>query len=72
MPESVKDEIDNLLERFLRATGINLAAMDILYSGDGPLFLEINYYFGRRGLGGSEQFYQFLNQAVKEWLSQIV
>ncbi len=72
VPESVKNEIDNLLERFLRATGINLAAMDILYSEDGPLFLEINYYFGRRGLGGSEQFYQFLNQAVEEWLSQIL
>jgi ribosomal protein S6--L-glutamate ligase len=35
-----------------------------------PLFLEINYYFGRRGLGGSERYYSMVHQAIREWLSR--
>ena len=35
-----------------------------------PLFLEINYYFGRRGLGGSENYYQLLHQAIRDWLEE--
>lgn len=69
--KAIKDGLNNLLERFYKVTGINLAAIDILYSDNRPLFLEINYYFGRRGLGGSERFYQLLNKAIEEWLSQI-
>ncbi len=68
--KAIKDELNNLLERFCKVTGINLAAIDVLYSKNRPFFLEINYYFGRRGLGGSERFYQLLNQAIEEWLPE--
>ncbi|MFP3911178.1 MAG: RimK family alpha-L-glutamate ligase [Desulfobacteraceae bacterium] len=55
-------------------TGINLAAVDFVFPLDAgdpdPLFLEINYYFGRRGLGGSEAYYGFLYAAVREWLEE--
>jgi len=55
-------------------TGINLAAVDFVFplSDDdpAPFFLEINYFFGRRGLGGSERYYRLLYQAVLDWLGQ--
>ena len=62
-------------EAFCQKTGINLAGFDFLFSTDDgvadsgtALFLEINYYFGRRGIGGSEVFYQRLRQAIDHWL----
>lgn len=50
-------------------TGINLAGFDLVFpdpAGE-PLFLEINYTFGRQGIGGSESFYAFLQEAVHKW-----
>lgn len=56
---------------FCARSGINLAGFDFLFDpADGrPLFLEINHYFGRRGLGGSEAFYQILSTEIDAWLS---
>jgi len=63
---------------FCQKTGINLAGFDILFSFDSsgkpgtePLFLEINYFFGRRGLGGSEKFYKLLVQEIRIWLDEL-
>ncbi|MCD6319875.1 MAG: glutathione synthase [Candidatus Desulfofervidaceae bacterium] len=68
----VQRAIAPYLDKLCQKTGINLAAIDILCPKDKePLFLEINYFFGRRGLGGSERFYQLLEEAVKEWLQGI-
>lgn len=60
---------------FCRKTKINLAGFDILFSFDNqgssegdPLFLEINYFFGRQGIGGSEKFYDILIQEINIWL----
>lgn len=54
--------------------GMNLAAVDFVFpmneSDPQPLFLEINYYFGRRGLGGSENYYRLLYEAIQEWLRE--
>ncbi len=60
------------VQDFCSKTGINLAGFDLLYSSEAeiqtPVFLEINYYFGRRGLGGSEKFYKILNAEIKRWI----
>lgn len=60
---------------FCNKTGINLAGFDILFSSEAeiktPVFLEINYYFGRRGLGGSEKFYEILNTEIKCWIDSL-
>ncbi|MDX9785740.1 MAG: hypothetical protein RBT11_03100 [Desulfobacterales bacterium] len=63
---------------FCRKTGINLAGFDILFCADNagrmdatPLFLEINYFFGRRGLGGSEAYYPLFHDAVEKWLQSL-
>ncbi len=57
-----------------RKTGINLAAIDFVFDMSAkdpePLFLEINYYFGRRGLGGTEKYYMLLYQAIQYWLKE--
>ena len=59
-------------ERLVAATGIDLAAIDVIFQmkdpDPQPLLLEINYIFGRRGLGGSMRFYQLLSEALQEWL----
>lgn len=61
--------------RFCRRTGINLAGFDILFPSSSPdevpLLLEINYFFGRRGLGGSEAYYPLLTTEIERWLASI-
>ncbi|MFP4349700.1 MAG: ATP-grasp domain-containing protein [Thermodesulfobacteriota bacterium] len=60
---------------FCRKTGINLAGFDLLFPANrstaSPLFLEINYYFGRRGLGGSERYYELLVDEIENWLRSV-
>lgn len=55
-------------------TGINLAAFDFVFDPGNPdpqpFILEINYYFGRRGLGGSLRYYRLLLKAIREWLKE--
>lgn len=71
LQEKGKAEAQALSEK----TGINLAAVDFVFplneKDPGPLFLEINYYFGRRGLGGTERYYELLYQALQEWLAEV-
>ena len=68
-----KNKAIKAVERFGRRAGINVAGFDILFNRtrdpDTPLFLEINYYFGRRGLGGSLRFYELFEQAADRWLA---
>ena len=63
------------VKAFCSRTGINLAGFDLLFSSERknrtPLFLEINYYFGRRGLGGSERFYEILTTEITKWIDSI-
>lgn len=67
LQEKGRSAVRMLCER----TGINLAGFDLIFppGSDEPLFLEINYTFGRAGLGGIDAFYALLRKAVNEWLS---
>ncbi len=60
---------------FCSKTGINLAAFDVLFNRSEedpePLLSEINFIFGRKGIGGSERFHRLLNQAVQAWIQDI-
>jgi ribosomal protein S6--L-glutamate ligase len=64
-----RDAVMNLC----RCTGINLAGFDLVFPSNSkePLFLEINYTFGRSGLGNTDGFYKMLRQAVDRWLANI-
>jgi ribosomal protein S6--L-glutamate ligase len=58
-------------DTFCKKTKIDLAGFDFIFSAAGePLFLEINYFFGRRGLGGSEKYYQLLIEEITNWLDR--
>lgn len=64
-----------VLRDFCAATDINLAGFDFLFAeGDAeqpPLFLEINFCFRCRGLGGVDMYHRYLEKAVKAWLAQV-
>ena len=63
------------VKHFCKETRIDLAGFDLLFSEDEldtrPLFLEINYFFGRRGLGGSFEYYELFEASVRRWLSRL-
>ena len=63
------------MENFCKMTEINLAGFDVLFSTENnektPFLLEINYFFGRHGLGGSEAYYRILHQEINAWLERI-
>jgi ribosomal protein S6--L-glutamate ligase len=63
------------MENFCEMTGINLAGFDVLFSTENnaktPYLLEINYFFGRHGLGGSEAYYRILHHEIYSWLKRI-
>ncbi len=64
----------DMVADFCRKTNINLAGFDLIFSNaQNPraYFLEINYFFGRTGLGGSNRFYQVLNFEINQWLKGI-
>ena len=67
-----------LVRNFCQQAGINLAGFDLIFNETGehkkeplPLFLEINYFFGRTGLGGSAYFFGMLQAEINKWLSGI-
>jgi ribosomal protein S6--L-glutamate ligase len=61
-----------VVKELCKKTGINLAGFDVIFSSeDGdptPMLLEINYFFGRKGLGGSEAYYKILQEEIQAWL----
>ncbi|MCX5882108.1 MAG: glutathione synthase [Deltaproteobacteria bacterium] len=61
------------VREFCARTHINLAGFDILFSSEErqpvPLFLEINYFFGRQGIGGSEAYYALLVEQIHRWIA---
>lgn len=56
--------------------GLQLAGLDYIFDarkpdGAEPLILEINYFFGRKGMGGSDRFYRLLVQQIDAWLDRL-
>ncbi len=63
----------NVVSRFCIQTGINLAGFDLIFDQSKekpvPVMLEINYFFGRAGLGGSNNFYELLVPEIAAWIT---
>ncbi len=58
-----------LAGRLRKSAGLDLAAVDMLFPpGGGPLLLEINFFFGRRALGGDQAYMRRYLKAVRGWL----
>lgn len=64
------------LKKFCQDTSINLAGFDFIFNIDdtycAPLFLEINYFFRCRGLGGVDNYQELLVDGVRDWLKGII
>lgn len=64
-----------VLQGFCKKTGINLAGFDFLFHAEEekplPLFLEINYFFRTKGLGGHDSYLKLLEKSIREWLDAI-
>jgi ribosomal protein S6--L-glutamate ligase len=64
-----------LVKDVCQKTGINLAGFDIIFASENqdpnPMLLEINYFFGRKGIGGSEVYYKILQKEIQAWLARI-
>jgi len=62
-----------LVKQICHKTGINLAGLDVIFSAEiddpDPMLLEINYFFGRKGLGGSEAYYLILLEEIQSWIA---
>jgi ribosomal protein S6--L-glutamate ligase len=62
------------IKNFCNKTDINLAGFDVIFAPVKkyikPLLLEINYFFGRKGLGGSDAYYEILSKEIKVWLAR--
>lgn len=71
----IRDAALEAIERLCSAARIHLAGVDLLFSEEEkdplPLFLEINYFFGRKGLGGSEAYFRLLLEAARHWVRSI-
>ncbi|MGD9209905.1 MAG: hypothetical protein PVI90_03980 [Desulfobacteraceae bacterium] len=58
-------------------TGINLAGFDLLFPeksktlANPAFFIEINYFFGRSGLGGSDAYYVLLAEEIQKWIKKL-
>jgi ribosomal protein S6--L-glutamate ligase len=72
----IRRKIVSITRRFCQQTRINLAGLDFLFhesdlthDDPSPFMLEINYFFGRAGLGGSTPFYVLLQAEIDNWLA---
>jgi ribosomal protein S6--L-glutamate ligase len=64
------------VRHFCHRTGLQLAGFDFIFNETPgakgrafPLILEVNYFFGRSGLGGSQRYYEILTAEVDKWLA---
>lgn len=64
-----------VVKEVCQKTGINLAGFDVIFSSEiddpEPMLLEVNYFFGRKGLEGSEAYYKILHEEIQAWLCGI-
>lgn len=55
---------------FCRRASIHVAGFDLMFPDDGPpVFVEINFHFGRKGLGGTRAHQHHLHDAIEHWRS---
>ncbi|MBF0224756.1 MAG: hypothetical protein HQK76_04800 [Desulfobacterales bacterium] len=63
-----------LVKEFCNESKINLAGFDLIFSSNSlqPFFIEINYFFGRNGFGGSRNYYKILIKEINRWIHSVI
>jgi ribosomal protein S6--L-glutamate ligase len=57
-----------VVRNFCDRAGLDVAGFDLMFPDDGePVFVEINYHFGRKGLGGTKGHKSHLLRAIQTW-----
>ncbi len=53
---------------FCRSAGIDIAGLDLMFPDEGePVFIEVNFHFGRKGLGGLKEHQRHVLDAIWRW-----
>lgn len=53
---------------FSRHAGIDIAGFDLMFPDEGePVFIEVNFHFGRKGLGGLREHERHVRRAIQSW-----
>ncbi|MDY0039475.1 MAG: ATP-grasp domain-containing protein [Desulforhabdus sp.] len=66
-PEQRRTGQEAVLE-FCRGAMIDIAGFDLMFPDNGrPVFIEINFHFGRKGLGGASGHQRHMLRAVLDW-----
>lgn len=56
------------VRQFCREAKIDVAGFDLMFpDGGDPVFIEINFHFGKKGLGGTEAHRLYLRKAIENW-----
>jgi ribosomal protein S6--L-glutamate ligase len=56
------------VRNFCSLSKIDIAGFDLMFPDEGePVFVEINFHFGRKGLGGFDGHRRHILQAIGEW-----
>ncbi len=67
---------ENAARQFCAKTGINLVGIDYLFDFSSSVpksfIIELNYFFGRKGLGGSQAYYTILICEIQKWCQRIL
>ena len=71
-PEQRQMGIQAVLE-FCHQAKIDIAGFDLMFPDNGnPVFIEINFHFGRKGLGGVSGHQEHVLRAVRRWRAAIL
>ncbi|MCF8034833.1 MAG: hypothetical protein K9K66_16655 [Desulfarculaceae bacterium] len=69
-PPAEREAALALARRLQKAARLDVAGVDLLIpSGGEPLVLELNFFFGRKALGGRDAFLERYLAAVRSWLA---
>ncbi|MDR3567996.1 MAG: hypothetical protein P4L43_08220 [Syntrophobacteraceae bacterium] len=58
---------------FSGLAGIDIAGFDLMFPDEGaPVFIEVNFHFGRKGLGGRKPHQAYILQAIESWRRRLL
>ena len=58
---------------FCRRAGIDIAGFDLMFPDEGdPVFVEVNFHFGRKGLGGLKEHQKHVLRAIRSWRDHLM
>jgi ribosomal protein S6--L-glutamate ligase len=61
------------VQAFSRRAQIDIAGFDLMFPDEGePVFIEVNFHFGRKGLGGTREHQKYVLRAIQNWRDHLL